>query len=493
MKFIFTLTISSLIALTSVFQSAAISPAKHQTLIPVEITDRQPAETLSDTDGEVSEHEWTSLGMGRFTDGLAGALYFSSMTWEVEVEQNAGNPALYRIVNPYTNGNCPWNANGIYSTDAAVMHYVTFDTSNPDAVFIDSGDNVRINLGVTISAADGECQLYNNRAKGRFSNSIIRFESNALAVTTANDGGAYYAEMTKLALPGAPDYDVILTVGQHCFADNHVYFSISGANDATQIRSITYAGLFTTPSNYFDQVFGSAEPGTTGDYEMTLTEQGWYTIFVGAFDHKGSLMSATADYVYAFIHNEKEWKELGIGQFTDDSFTTIYEIEEQMSPYDVKVYENLKTPGLYRIENPYASHPLALDNTISLHSDHPHYLDIDASDFGDVKIVEQPFGFNINNEKLSLRSIESGTLTSEIIRFPTRGLAVRIDNSSFYANQYGRFTLKLPDPTTITEIKADSTESDSGEEAIFDLQGRRLRSVPAHGPYITGGRVTISR
>ena len=110
-----------------------------------------------------------------------------------------------------------------------------------------------------------------------------------------------------------------------------------------------------------------------------------------------------------------------------------------------------------------------------------------------MKIVEQPFGFNINNEKLSLRSIESGTLTSEIIRFPTRGLAVRIDNSSFYANQYGRFTLKLPDPTTITEIKADSTESDSGEEAIFDLQGRRLRSVPAHGPYITGGRVTISR
>lgn len=493
MKSIFTLTISSLIALTSVFQSAAASPVKRQALKPVETTDKMPAATFSETDGEESEYEWTSLGMGRFTDGLAGALYFSSMTWEVEVEQNAANPALYRMVNPYTNGNCPWNADGQYSTDAAVMHYLVFDTSDPKAVTIKSDGNVRVNLGVTVSSTDGECQLYNNVAKGKFNNSIIRFENNALAVTTANDQGAYYAEMTKLALPGAPDYDVTLTVDHHCYASNHVKFSISGAKDAAQIRSITYAKLYTNPSNYFDQAFDTAESVETGDYEMSLPEQGWYTIFVGAFDNQGNLMSATAAPVYAFVHNEKEWKELGYGVFNDDSFTTIYEIDEPVEAYEVKVYENRETPGLYRIENPYASHPLALNNTIALHPDHQHYLDIDASDIGDVKIEEQPLGFSFNNEKMSLRSIASGTLTSEIIRFPTRGLAVRIDNSSFYANLYGRFTLKLPDPTAITEVSADNTAGDLEENAIFDLQGRRLRSVPAHGPYIVGGRVVISR
>lgn len=433
--------------------------------------------------------EWKSLGMGRFTDGFVSGMYMKSETWNVEVEQNTANPGFYRIVNPYTNGNCPWNADNKYSIETDVMRYITFNATNPDSVVIDFTDHgERIDLGVVINANDGECQIYNYKASGTMANDIIFFESKVLAVTTFNSSSAYYADAVKLALPGAPDFDVKLTIEEFCQDNNEGYFAISGAPDAAQVRCVTYFGLFDNPAIFYNEALANAQPVEVGTYKVNLAKSGWYTIFVGSFDADGNLMSATADYLYGIVHNEEEWTELGTAKFTDDTFAPLYDINEPFATYEVTVLENNKTPGIYRLVNPYATHPLALSQDITVHPGHNHYLDINASEPAKVTLTEQPMGFSIDGEKLSVRSLDDGTMNDRTITFPANGLVVRIEGNLYFANQLSSFTVELPEPDAITEV---TDEADSAVKTIFDLQGRRLNSVPAHGVYIINGRKSI--
>ncbi len=65
---------------------------------------------------EEPESQWQSLGMAQYTDGIASGPYsIDILTYEVEVEQSLDNPSLYRLVNPYTNGNWEYNSDGSIS------------------------------------------------------------------------------------------------------------------------------------------------------------------------------------------------------------------------------------------------------------------------------------------------------------------------------------------------------------------------------------------
>jgi len=86
---------------------------------------------------EEPESQWQSLGMAQYTDGIASGPYsIDILTYEVEVEQSLDNPSLYRLVNPYTNGNWEYNSDGSMTIDSEKTSYLTFDVSDPSKVVI---------------------------------------------------------------------------------------------------------------------------------------------------------------------------------------------------------------------------------------------------------------------------------------------------------------------------------------------------------------------
>ncbi|MDE6269192.1 MAG: hypothetical protein K2M04_08945 [Muribaculaceae bacterium] len=81
---------------------------------------------------DVEEPAWEQLGTGLFTDGFVDAVYGEEpATYEVEVEENAEVPGLYRIVNVYQNQANPINE----PSDEDI--YIEIDATNPNFVTIE--------------------------------------------------------------------------------------------------------------------------------------------------------------------------------------------------------------------------------------------------------------------------------------------------------------------------------------------------------------------
>lgn len=77
---------------------------------------------------------WNPIGTGQFTDGILFPLAVMEdeneelPTYGVEVRQYAGDPNMFRIMNPWKAGVCP------YGIDYTGDLYIELDTTNPDCV-----------------------------------------------------------------------------------------------------------------------------------------------------------------------------------------------------------------------------------------------------------------------------------------------------------------------------------------------------------------------
>lgn len=79
---------------------------------------------------------WTVIGKGKFTDGILYPLAVMEddetqediPTYEVEVAQFGGDPNMYRIMNPFKKGICP------YGVDFQGETYIELNATNPDCV-----------------------------------------------------------------------------------------------------------------------------------------------------------------------------------------------------------------------------------------------------------------------------------------------------------------------------------------------------------------------
>lgn len=81
---------------------------------------------------DVEEPAWEQLGTGLFTDGFVDAVYGEEpASYEVEVEENAEVPGLYRIVNAYQSQGNPINE----PSDEDI--YIEIDATNPDFVLVE--------------------------------------------------------------------------------------------------------------------------------------------------------------------------------------------------------------------------------------------------------------------------------------------------------------------------------------------------------------------
>lgn len=155
---------------------------------------------------------------------------------------------------------------------------------------------------------------------------------------------------------------------------------------------------------------------------------------------------------------------IGEVNFRDDIVNSLYGLAPTV--YNVELYENSVTPGLYRILNPYKNHPYASVQTYDSSKD--YYLTIDARDPNGVYMPDvQPSGLALNSSEGMIytasmagynisngSSLEAekaagtcGTLVDGIITFPYRSLLGGLQDggniSLYYANSNEAFALSI--------------------------------------------------
>jgi len=86
---------------------------------------------------------WKSLGMATYTEDALGPLYMQEgddindyiVTYEVEIQENADDPGMYRLVNPY-GAAYPFNEEGDWDTSRD--YYFEINATDPDGVWFDA-------------------------------------------------------------------------------------------------------------------------------------------------------------------------------------------------------------------------------------------------------------------------------------------------------------------------------------------------------------------
>jgi len=382
---------------------------------PVTVEKQAVSRPMKAASAEVDGHAWKSLGICRWTDDVLTALFSSVQpyTFDVEVEQDENNPALYRIVdpfslrNPYYDELAQFRAEG----DNASGRYITLDATDPANVIIEPseiglmyGDEELFVCSYSYfekvgDIDEGFCDMYG--LKGTFDNGIFKFPGQrALWVSTPSldpEGQGFFGNRNgafRLELPGAKDYSLEILTSTWCAEDDgRVIFSPWGGNDIAYVKAGVVRSLDDT----------EALNAIRNSSERYASRQGAYLSIEGDFgpnekyyiagfgcDESGNVQSSAFHVVYTPDFSEG-WTTLPAkAKFTDYIVSNIY-TDIDLGTYEVEVQENDARPGYYRLVDPYAKAPY---NTWmpGTHGAHSHYIYLDASDADCVVLEESPIG-----------------------------------------------------------------------------------------------------
>ncbi|MDE6831186.1 MAG: hypothetical protein K2J07_00425, partial [Muribaculaceae bacterium] len=221
-----------------------------------------------------------------------------------------------------------------------------------------------------------------------------------------------------------------------------------------------------------------------------------YTLSLATIDADGNAQMGKAISIYGLADDEANWKSLGMTTYNESLVADYYEYPE--CELEVEIQESVKTPGFYRLVNPYANHEY---NLIETHTDHDHYIYIHAEDPECVYIENTPIGADfgygdahvtstvakalesgLSIDEIKEAGIEHGYLKDGVISFPDYGLWYG-DKDCFdgcFFSMGNHTTIAIPETSGIDEVIA--TENAATE--YYNLQGIRLDRKPAKGLYI---------
>jgi len=211
-----------------------------------------------------------------------------------------------------------------------------------------------------------------------------------------------------------------------------------------------------------------------------------------------SLTSPYGNTVYSFTAGiPAPWKSLGMATYTDDFVSSFFGITK--SPYQVEIEENLLTPGLFRLVNPYgAAYPF--NDPGDWDDSQDYYMVINAVDPDGVYIPHpQPSGMNWGYGNFSMSSVAGldisrgstvdaekaagncGKFENGVITFPVKSLLVSMASypaSSpggwYYANNNGWFQVVMPgvvlaDYSSSVEYSGRYTDADDNMFAVANV------------------------
>lgn len=230
--------------------------------------------------------------MGTWVDDLVSTWYgIPNLTWQVKIQSSPAIDGLYRVVNPYQ-----WyyqNVSGLAGYDSSTDHYLYFNASNPKRVFFCNakGDAVE---------ADG---------------SMVIFTS---GLSIAGDGFWQIAGRYNLQVANGANGDKYLgamTDGVVTFPEQSILIGESEYNGGLAALAGGYANK---KGEFRIMLPGCKEPEPEPDPEQPTSE----------------------------------WVSIGACSYTDPYIYPLFGVAAPQT-YDVEVEKNTKTPGVFRMVNPY--------------------------------------------------------------------------------------------------------------------------------------------
>jgi|GEM_PF-811335 len=294
------------------------------------------------------------------------------------------------------------------------------------------------------------------------------------------------------------DYSVTLTLGtlvEAGYSTGRQHITLSCGGTVEYYRYAIFPGNLTEAENLSDYVNAIAD-GTTEYKTGVGTTDSWfdvasgiYTIFAVSFDADGYARQYAC--VSFRFSSSSEWTVLGKAQYTDDVLGTMFQ-GLGMETYEVEVQEHLKTPGLFRMKNPYLNHP---DSSPEEALEGDFYVEIDATDPSKVFIEYQALGVNWGYGDCYIYSdYESGhygVFQNSVITFPNSGdVCVVMGDNAYGSNRNGGFRLDLS-TCGIAQPQAEIGNSKESKYNLFDLQGRPVVGPQSAGLYIQNGRKVV--
>lgn len=478
---------------------------------------------------------WTELGEGQFSDGWYLPRYkitADDFKWTVKVMKSSEGE-IYKFVDPFHQA----NYKALFSGDVKYpftddAYDVIVDCTNPEFVkftfgigmvvdktatsagfgtltentpiYLSTAANYFIANGQTESAVTQK-DYQNTFSEGRITLSACCFGVGANA-TEASSGSSFGTPAkAELLIPGAKDYSVNASVITECVTELKLSFQVVAGTDIATSKYFVAKGLYETDAEMFEyldqQNVFAALPQPTGSWNLTYKsapDNGDYTLFVAGYDETGKMVAHSGAYYIVEIDKPEEWKSVGTCQFTEDMIGNLYgsnNVAWGTTTYEVEVQENIATPGLFRIVNPYTTEKWPHVANNDHESDHNHFLLIDATDPAKVNIPKSYIGFDggygheflvsINNtvEETNIDESLWGKFENKTITLPAKSVydASLIDTNPYTVGK-GEFKLVLPDTYGgILGVDADADVNAPVE--YFNLQGVRVTN-PTEGQLV---------
>lgn len=418
---------------------------------------------------DVAPEGYKFIGTGHLTDGLISSFLIDynqytgdKIDWDVQVLQSTTNENVYAIYDGWTNGNCPWNADGSCTVNPNKHSVVAFEIIDDCVAYWpdnDSGATQSLNVKDPWGNYGELFTLGTGYESGDYEDGVISFDPNwmyfdysegNLPKTYRKNRSTFILELPKadepVTPPADPDFHLNVTALAPCAEGGIAQVNIDAGADAV-VKYYVFPNKMDYQSAYGSAVAGQGTVIEAGNQEINLNNTVFNsdikTIFFVSLDPNDALRAVQAGTAISFsshaVHNADAWTLKGVGNYTDDTL-----FDEAIAPYDVNVYESNETPGLYCIEDLFANHPKVATGDLKAVIGHKHYVEIDATNPAAVKIKAAPVGAELNGNMISIMSEEDGTLSeSGLITFPTRGLQYQADKYG-YANKNGRFAIQLP-------------------------------------------------
>ncbi len=203
------------------FPAADLADGKYTFLVVTFLGDEARETATASFKYEAVASAWTSLGMAQFTEDALGPLYMGEgddindyvVTYEVEVQENAETPGMYRLVNPY-GAAYPFNNEGDYDTSRD--YYLEINATDPEGVWFEAQD-MGVDWGdgnfIIYSVAGYYMEKYDfeqvkaNGYCGTLVDGVITFPVNGILCALGEDGW-YNGNQTgnfKIVLPTASE------------------------------------------------------------------------------------------------------------------------------------------------------------------------------------------------------------------------------------------------------------------------------------------------
>ena len=445
------------------------------------------------------EGDWTSLGEGTWYEGLL-TIYSDITTgqkWAVEIEESATTPGYYRM-KPYAAAGNPI-AELMGKTDDMMVY---INATDPDKVYVD-GDLLAYGM-VIFSMLNTENAWNGYDIYGTLKDKVISFPAESFAYT--RNGQDWYAANKdgefKIALPGAVVKDYTFKMSApYCATGNNVEVSFEVGADVTALKYIILEGSYPASAGNLSIVAaqGNDLSATVSKVPVNLPDKGMYTLLVAALDGTQTVGGAAVNF---FMQDDEAdlWENCGTATYSEAYLASLFN-DVETEDLKVPLQQHKTELGRFRLVEPYGSHS-SVGGSMA-HSDHAHYLYINAVNPERVYVEPSPMGVSftdygdalawswagryVENDMAEEAATEGlyGKLENGVITMPDGNLLMALSkyNKGSLLTVGNGFKVAFDDPATVGIGSIEAVGIKAPRE-YFNLQGMKVENPVSGQLYI---------